>query len=350
MAELDPRIPLGIRPFQLEGPMDQAQKALTLSGLIEQQRMRQMQAQEAQRKAAQQMEYRAALQAAGDDPEKQVAIARRYGDPKDVLNYAQGSLDRRAQMQQRLFEHQQALQAKKEQAEQALAAKMELAQQAGADRRTLMQMQLEGRKEIAQLAQGLRQPPAVTPVTIQDPNDPNSTIVIDGRTRQVLGKGPKLTDVGKDERKRSFQMEGIGGDLQQADDLLRGIKRDPETGAPMSAPVPTGSGIGSMVDTAASWIGVTPSGAAEADALKVVAGRLLQKIPRFEGPQSDKDVVLYKQMAADAGNEKLPRARRIMAVSKMREIYSRYETGSSGKIAGERRAVEEPPPGAVRRK
>ena len=133
---------------EMRGPQE-LQQALTLSGLIEQQRMRQMQAQEAQRKAAQQMEYRAALQAAGDDPEKQVAVARRYGDPKDVLNYAQGSLDRRAQMQQRLVEQQQALQAKKEQAEQALAAKMELAQQAGADRRTLMEMQLQGRKEIA---------------------------------------------------------------------------------------------------------------------------------------------------------------------------------------------------------
>ena len=129
--------------------MGEMQQALTLSGLIDQQRQRQMQAQEAQRKAAMQMEYRAALQAAGDDPEKQVAVARRYGDPKDVLNYAQGSLDRRAQMQQRLVEQQQALQAKKEQAEQALAAKMELAQQAGADRRTLMEMQMQGRKEIS---------------------------------------------------------------------------------------------------------------------------------------------------------------------------------------------------------
>src|SRR3990167_3028643 len=37
----------------------------------------------------------------------------------------------------------------------------------------------------------------VTPVTIQDPKDPNSTIVIDGRTGKVLGKGPKMTEAGK---------------------------------------------------------------------------------------------------------------------------------------------------------
>lgn len=41
----------------------------------------------------------------------------------------------------------------------------------------------------------------VTPVTIADPQDPSSTIVIDGRTRQVLGKGPKLTQTGATDAK-----------------------------------------------------------------------------------------------------------------------------------------------------
>ena len=180
--------------------------------------------------------------------------------------------------------------------------------------------------------------PSVMPVTIQDPKNPNETIIIDGRTKQVLGKGPKLTQVGTDAQKRKVAMEGLGADLQQAEDLLMGQKRDSE-GNVTSGNVPTGSGIGSLVDTAASWVGVSPSGAAEADALKVVAGRLIQKIPRFEGPQSDKDTALYKQMAADAGNEKLTRPRRLMALRKMRDLYSRYETGASGKIAGERRAL-----------
>ena len=38
--------------------------------------------------------------------------------------------------------------------------------------------------------------PAVTPVTIADPNDPSGTLVVDGRTNRVLGKGPKLTQTG----------------------------------------------------------------------------------------------------------------------------------------------------------
>ena len=46
----------------------------------------------------------------------------------------------------------------------------------------------------------------VTPVTIQDPNDPTGagTIVIDGRTKRVLGKGPKLTQTGTADQKLSL--------------------------------------------------------------------------------------------------------------------------------------------------
>lgn len=46
-------------------------------------------------------------------------------------------------------------------------------------------------------------PAPVTPVTIADPNDPTgqSTLVIDGRTKQVLGKGPKLTQTGTADQK-----------------------------------------------------------------------------------------------------------------------------------------------------
>ena len=41
----------------------------------------------------------------------------------------------------------------------------------------------------------------ITPVTIQDPDNPGATIVIDGRTNRVLGKGPKLTQAGSAEQK-----------------------------------------------------------------------------------------------------------------------------------------------------
>lgn len=171
----------------------------------------------------------------------------------------------------------------------------------------------------------------VTPVTIQDPNNPNATIIIDGRTRQVLGAGPRLTETGKSNFKQQTTMQGISSDLQQAEDLLMGQVRDSE-GNVTKGSLPTGSGIGSAVDYIGDVFGVTPSGAKEAADLKVVGGKLVQKVPRFEGPQSDKDVALYKQMAADAGNEKITREKRLSAVRRMRELYAGYEDGSRGRL------------------
>jgi hypothetical protein len=45
----------------------------------------------------------------------------------------------------------------------------------------------------------------------------------------------------------------------------------------------------------------------------------------MEGPQSDKDVQLYKEMAADVGNDALPRGQRLSALKVMRELYGKYE-------------------------
>lgn len=175
------------------------------------------------------------------------------------------------------------------------------------------------------------QPQPITPVTIQDPDNPNATIVVDGRTGKKIGAGPKLTQTGMENFKQAKSMQGLSKDLQLAEDLLMGQKRDSE-GNVTQGNLPTGSAIGSLYDTLAGAVGVTPAGAQEADSLKVVAARLVGKVPRFEGPQSDKDVALYKQAAGDAGNEKLPRERRLAAIQTMRQIYSGYEDGTRGQI------------------
>ena len=186
----------------------------------------------------------------------------------------------------------------------------------------------------------------VTPVTIQDPNDPTSTIIIDGRTRKVLGKGPKMTEAGKIDAKTQLQMTGLGVDLQSAEDLLMGVTRNSE-GQVVNGNLPTGSGVGSVYDAAAGFFGASPAGAAEADSLKTVAARLVSRIPRFEGPQSDKDVKLYQQAAGDAGNEKLPRGRRLAAIKTMRAIYAGYESGQRGRLIGNRRATDASQPTVV---
>jgi hypothetical protein len=180
--------------------------------------------------------------------------------------------------------------------------------------RELAEMRAQSARELRAMAAGMRPAPAVTPVTIQDPNDPNKTIVIDGRTRQPFGAGPKLTESGKAEQKRSFAMQGLSEIVGEAEAILND-----------KAKPPTGSGAGALWDTAAGFVGVTPAGAAEAQQLKAIGAALVSKMPRMEGPQSDKDVALYRESAAEVGNPAIPVERRVKALAVVKRLYQKYE-------------------------
>lgn len=71
-------------------------------------------------------------------------------------------------------------------------------------------------------------------------------------------------------------------------------------------PKATGSGFGAMRDKGAALFGTTTEGAQNAAKLKVIAGKLVAAVPKFSGPQSDKDVQLYREMAGQVGDDTLP--------------------------------------------
>ena len=75
----------------------------------------------------------------------------------------------------------------------------------------------------------------VTPVTIQDPNNPNATIVIDGRTRQVLGAGPKMSQAGATQQKlvtalpqARLRTESISQNLDKLDEAMTALHDNPD--------------------------------------------------------------------------------------------------------------------------
>lgn len=84
---LNTDIAMSFRMPEIEGPLDQYSKVLTLKNMIEQDKMQKMQMDEAHRKSQRAAEYRSRVVAAGTDPEKLRAVAIEYGDPKDVLRY-----------------------------------------------------------------------------------------------------------------------------------------------------------------------------------------------------------------------------------------------------------------------
>lgn len=89
-------------------------------------------------------------------------------------------------------------------------------------------------------------------------------------------------------------------------------------------PDATGSLAGAAYDRGAATFGRSTPGAQATAALKAIAGQLTSKMPRMEGPQSDKDVQLYKEMAGDLANDTLPVATRQAALRQIRGLQQKY--------------------------
>jgi hypothetical protein len=91
----------------------------------------------------------------------------------------------------------------------------------------------------------------------------------------------------------------------------------------------TGSRLGNAIDVGAGALGISTSGAQAGAQLKALEGALVSKMPKMSGPQSDKDVLLYRQMAAQIGDANLPIATRRAALNTVRQIQQKYAAGSS---------------------
>lgn len=109
--------------------------------------------------------------------------------------------------------------------------------------------------------------------------------------------------------------------------------------------LPTQSGIGSAVDTVGSWFGISPAGAPEAARLKVVGGNLTSLVPRFEGPQSDRDTQAYREMAGQIGDETVPVPQRLAALKQVETLINNY--GGPAKVFDSGEAAPTVPPAAV---
>jgi hypothetical protein len=119
-------------------------------------------------------------------------------------------------------------------------------------------------------------------------------------------------------------MQGIGGIIQTADDIMSGKTRG-EGGITSPADTPTQSGLGTAVDVVGGFFGASPQGSVQAQQLKALGGALTAKMPRMQGPQSDRDVVLYRQMAAEIGDSTVPIARRKAALDTVKQLWAKYE-------------------------
>lgn len=143
------------------------------------------------------------------------------------------------------------------------------------------------------------------------------------------------TDASVDEARRTAEAkaEVEAGAKQTADATQR--KKDAQDtlrlldAAEKILPNATGSAGGRLVDAAAASIGKSTTGAQATASLQTIAGQLTSKMPRMQGPQSDRDVELYKQMAGDLANPSLPVETRRAAAATIRELNQKYADGGA---------------------
>lgn len=93
----------------------------------------------------------------------------------------------------------------------------------------------------------------------------------------------------------------------------------------------TGSYAGKAADILASSVGYATPGAKQAASLKALSGALVSKMPKMSGPQSDKDVLLYREMAGQIGDDTLPieiRKEALKTVKNLQEKYAGKESSS----------------------
>lgn len=99
-------------------------------------------------------------------------------------------------------------------------------------------------------------------------------------------------------------------------------------------PKATGSGIGSAVDAGNRFFGNTTESAQAAARLEALGGALVMKMPRMEGPQSNMDQVLYREMAGKIGDRTVPAAEKAAALETVRALNERYTNKQAPKSGG----------------
>ena len=141
-------------------------------------------------------------------------------------------------------------------------------------------------------------------------------------------------------KKQGEAAAGRAAQQAKAPDTIAGAKAllDPNVAETM----PTQSGIGSAIDRLGSLVGISPSGAKEAERLRVLGGTLTSLVPRFEGPQGVRDVELYQEMAGRVGDDTIPADRRLAALAEVEAIIMR--NGGPAKVFGSGGAPAAPPP------
>lgn len=128
-------------------------------------------------------------------------------------------------------------------------------------------------------------------------------------TLEAIPGGPADLKNNKENLQQGKDTQDIFSIIKQAEPLLK---------------TTTDSYSGNLLDQGARVFGHATEGAKSASQLKALEGALISKMPKMSGPQSDKDVLLYKQMAGQLGDHTIPADQRRAALSTIEDLHMKY--------------------------
>lgn len=140
---------------------------------------------------------------------------------------------------------------------------------------------------------------------------------------EAIGAGMKTgaEAQAKADADRAIQLQQRAIDAKQRADLLNQ--------AEALLPMATSGGAQAKGADAAAFFGISTPGSKATAGLNVIAAQLVQKVPRFEGPQSDKDVQSYRDAAGNLADATKPVATRLAALRTMRALDAKYQNGGN---------------------
>jgi len=267
-----------------------------------------------------------------------LAVLTKYGSPDRVIAALTSSADKAAQREATLTLGRERIQ-----------AKLESDLRDAKNDKEREEARIQARKELAQLtsslAASLKTPPAPTLTTIVNPDNPNETITVDARVYKGGGKGAEgVIGAGKPsaaQEKASLLKAQMGKDIDFAITELTSVTKD---GGLIDQS--TGSGAGRLADIGAGFFGQATPGAIAIGKLKPIQDLVLKMIPRFEGPQSDKDTQSYKEAAGQLADPTLPtKIRKEAGKTVLRLMQSRKNQFVSPELASEGITTTQPSTG-----
>jgi hypothetical protein len=133
---------------------------------------------------------------------------------------------------------------------------------------------------------------------------------------EAVGLPPASPDAEKAARLEALKVLDLGRTIRNLEAVTR------EGGLISQS---TGSGVGRAYDVGAAFVGQATEGAIANAKLAPIADMVLKMVPRFEGPQSDKDTQSYKEAAGQLANSSLPTKIRQEAGKEILRLMKEYK-------------------------